>query len=275
LAKRGLEQGPKLMGEAASQATIIVAPRLQALEASLNKLASSVAEAKQQRPTSPNLSRSPSPKLPLAAKHRSKPDPSMTAVYAEALKGVRKDLAKKADLSKMCTLMDQKADITEVNQLIGAIHAELDVLPAPEEWAFIQTSLQSSLPFLLTQALWLWKHGGTKETVVQWDTERYNFRSQSFALTRNNCVIEVRDEGLYQLTFGFYGRVKALVEVWLNGEVMVSSDRIQMNAAAQKFENAHSNGYVVGRLRRNDFPGLRGFASVCQIMGGVEGSGGV
>jgi hypothetical protein len=178
----------------------------------------------------------------------------MSAVYAEALKGVRKDLAKKADLTKICSLMDQKADISEVNQLIGTIHAELDALPAPEEWSTIQTCLQSTLPLIMTQALWLWKHGGTKGTVVQWDVERYNYRSQSFSLTRNNCVIQVQDEGLYQLTFGFYGRVKALVEVWLNGEVMVSSDRLHMNAAAQKFENAHSNGYVVGRVRRDHVP---------------------
>jgi hypothetical protein len=171
-----------------------------------------------------------------------------------SLKKLRAEIAKKADLTKICTLLDQKVDIAEVNQLIKPIYQELDALPSPDDLSFLQDSLRHSLPHLLTQGLWLWKNGGTKERVIQWDIEKHNFRPQHFALIRSNCAIEVTEPGLYQLSFGFFGRTQAIVDLYLNGEIVLTSEKSHMNASTQKYEGAHSNGYVVGQLTRHHLP---------------------
>lgn len=48
------------------------------------------------------------------------------------------------------------------------------------------------------------------------------------------------------MAFGFFGRRKISANMYLNGEIVLSTDKMQMNEHSEKYENWHSNGFVVG-----------------------------
>lgn len=238
---------PDILAKAAAQTAL----KTDKIDAELNRLANELRSIQRGSASKSSASRSPQPafqngKQRTTALSQKLPEP------LQKIKNLKKIVDQKADLKEICSLLDQKADVNDVNQLIKPIHDELDSLPSAAELNFLQTSLKSSLPLLLTEAMYIWKHGGLREKVVQWDIESHNYRPQHFTLTRNNCVIEVKEEGLYQISFGFYGRLKAVVDLQLNGELMLTTEKLQMNTASQKFENAHSNGYVIGTLNRHN-----------------------
>lgn len=171
----------------------------------------------------------------------------------DQLQKIKESLAQKPDIKSVCSLLDKKADISAVNDLLQSIHTELDTFPAPYDLSFIATSLKTSVPLLLSKAQWMWKQGQLQEKVIQWDTENYNYLPENFELLKNNCVLGISQEGLYELTFGFFGRTKPVIEVYLNQEMVISTVKLQLNASADKFENGHSNGFVVGIFIRNHF----------------------
>lgn len=251
------------VGEASRRWEVQAAPRLVEVQEKLRQIEVRMSAKSSSRGLgSPGRSTSP----PMNSNRR------LEGSSAASLKKLRAEVARKADLTKICSLLDQKADIAEVNQLIKPIYSELDALPSPDDLLLLQDSLQHTLPLLLTQGLWLWKNGGVRERVVQWDIERQNFRPQHFTLIRSNCAVEVSEAGLYQLSFGFFGRTQAVIDLYLNGEVVLTSEKSHMNASTQKYEATHSNGYVVGQLTRHHLPRLRRPAALRQTLVLLPGS---
>ena len=156
------------------------------------------------------------------------------------------------ELVGVYNMLDQKADIESVNKLIAEIHEELDELPEKEQLDTMFVAAEKHIPVLLTKALWLWKSGKTVKGIVPWDIERYNHVPQCFTFGKTNSEIVIREEGLYEFSFGFFGRKKVTVDVYLNGEVAISTREIKMNEASAKYENRHSSGYAVGTVIRHD-----------------------
>lgn len=161
-------------------------------------------------------------------------------------------LAHKSDLVNIYSVLDQKADIESVNKLIAEIHEELDELPEKEQLDSIFIAAEKHIPVLLTKALWLWKSGKTVKGIIPWEVECFNHMPQCFTFGKTNSEVIIREEGLYEFSFGFFSRKKATVDVYLNGEVAISTRESRMNDASAKFENRHSSGYAVGNVIRNN-----------------------
>jgi hypothetical protein len=170
-----------------------------------------------------------------------------------SIKISNKKLSGKTDLEQMCALLDQKADVFAVNNLFKEIHEELDELPTKEQFENIILSVENKIPLVMSQAKWVWKSGKTIQGVVPWEVEVYNYALDRFGTGKTNTEIVIRNEGLYEISFGFFGRKHVVVDVYLNGEIAISTKKTRMNDSSDKYENRHSNGYAVGKLKRNDF----------------------
>ena len=151
---------------------------------------------------------------------------------------IREELLKKSDLDKICIFLDQKADIKDVNELIKEIYNEIDKLPSKKND--------------IKNVQYIWKSGKTVAGRIPWEIESFNNLKNNFFVSQNKYEIVILEEGLYEVSFGIFGRDKPEFKFFLNGENIVSSQKMKINNDKGKFENKHSNGNVVG-LTMYDF----------------------
>lgn len=180
------------------------------------------------------------------------PEKESTNEYANELKQLRTMIDKKADSFTICKLLDEKADIEEVNKLLKELHNEIDSIPAQivEPTRTIDTIRKSEA------VMWTWKSGLLiSDQRIPWENEQHNTMPSNFILCKNRFETIVMSEGLYEISFGFFGRKKPKVEMILNGEVIVNSLKMKLSENSDKFENKHSSGNIVG-LTYYDFIAL-------------------
>lgn len=163
--------------------------------------------------------------------------------YIDEIKHLKTIIDLKADSLTICKLLDEKADIEEVNKLLKDLHHEIDNIPSqivqPKQHYDIKPKSESSM--------WIWKSGLLiSDQRIPWEVEQHNNNTSNFILCKNRYEIIVMNEGLYEISFGFFGRKKPKVELVLNSEIIVNSTKIKLNENTDKFENKHSNGNVVG-----------------------------
>jgi hypothetical protein len=150
----------------------------------------------------------------------------------------KKDLTiKKTDFNKICEYLDEKANIKDVNDLIKEMYNEIDKMGEIKK---IKNDMN------LKSVQFIWKSGETFANKIPWEIECFNNQKNNFILSKNRYEIIIMDEGLYEISFGIFGRVKPKFKMFLNGENIVSSVNMKINDSFDKFENKHSNGNVVG-----------------------------
>ena len=171
------------------------------------------------------------------------PEKSSENDFGRTVKELRTSLKKKADLDQLTKMLDNKADITEVNSILKEIHAEMDDIINMKQMTPHQLEKQSTKE----SVLWLWKSGLLVEKkMVPWEIEKHNTSQINYILCKNKYEFIVMNEGLYEISFGFYGKTKPKLELVLNDEVIISSRQIKMNGEYKGFVEPHSNGNVVG-----------------------------
>ena len=148
------------------------------------------------------------------------------------LLSARGELLKKSDLDKICTFLDQKADIKDINDLMKEIYEEIDKLPIKKN--------------ILKNVQYIWKSGKTVAGRIPWEIESFNNLKKNFFIEKNKFEIVIVEEGLYEIGFGVFGRDRPEFRFFLNGENIVSSKKMKLGYGEGKFGNKHSNGNVVG-----------------------------
>jgi hypothetical protein len=153
----------------------------------------------------------------------------------------------KADKTRVCNLLDKKAEISDVNKALLEIHAELDKrkdnpLSSPND------VLLSKLPAVYQKsALWLWRNNHTQRDLVLWDNESFNSEPNSLIWDRHKTGIVLVQPGLYEISFGFFGSTRPHVDLLLNDEtILTSKPAKQKEKSFGQFEVLHTSGNVTG-----------------------------
>ena len=120
---------------------------------------------------------------------------------------------------------------------------------------------------------WIWKSGDLfHKNQVPWEVQAINTCPDNFLWEKNKSSIICVAPGLYQLIFGFYSKKEPTIQVFLNGEPLMTINPPQSIKTYNK-ENVvsntakHSAGNVTG-LTHTDFIALPARARLALMYAG-------
>lgn len=155
-----------------------------------------------------------------------------------------KDILLKANIKDICTLLDIKANIDDVNHALEEIHQEIDTKVSVDEMAERlreQSCINEALCAENCAGRWLWKSGETKTGSVPWEIQSINTCPENFIWEKDKTTVLTLTPGLYHVHFGVFSRKKCSVQLLVNGEIVISDGNSQ-----GKVIGKHSSGNVVG-----------------------------
>ena len=187
-----------------------------------------------------------------------------------ALEEVGKDILLKASIKDVCSLMDQKANVEDVNNALSDVHKELDFKADSTEFEDFQNEqrlINEALCSENTVGRWVWKTADMKPgSGVPWEIQSVNTCPENFLWEPYSTSIVVVAPGLYEIMFGFYSKKKPTVQLLINGEPVLSAVNnasyvIHHSSGRLKNTGHHSSGNVTG-LTLIDFLALPSRARV-------------
>jgi len=173
------------------------------------------------------------------------------------LEDLQRDMVLKANIKDVCTLLDTKSNIDDVNKALLEIHKELDSKIIRDELATIvndQALINESLCTENIVGRWAWKSGEVKSgSMVPWEIQLTNTLPDNFLWEKDKGSILTVAPGLYEITFGFFAKKKPTVQLMVNGEpimsaVNTSSYVIHHSSGKMKDVNVskHPSGNITG-----------------------------
>lgn len=162
----------------------------------------------------------------------------------EEIEKLGKDVLLKASIKDICTLLDIKANIDDVNHALEDLHGELDTKISVDELADKlkeQSCINDALCSENCVARWLWKSGELKTGCIPWEIQTINTCPENFIWEKDKTTILSLSPGLYFVMFGVFSRRKAVVQLLVNGEIVISEGNM-----GGKILGKHSSGNVVG-----------------------------
>ena len=108
---------------------------------------------------------------------------------------------------------------------------------------------------------WLWKSGKVKNNLsVPWELQIINTSNENFLWEKDKSIIGIKEGGLYQILMGFFADKKPMIQILVNGEVIISA--------------INSNSYVIhqspgGRMKgtgKTSFGNVTGLTLVDFIL---------
>lgn len=153
-------------------------------------------------------------------------------------------------------------DIKDINKALIEIHHELDkkagLASTPKDGSSNRALairngaavLDDSAPPRLHEkyAIWFWRSNSLSSNgLVVWDAESANSDPQSIIWDRFRSGFILVPGGLYEISFGFFGSSKPIVEVLLNDSPILAS-RVgkDKDKISGPFEALHASGNVTG-----------------------------
>lgn len=161
-----------------------------------------------------------------------------------AIEEISKELLSKAYIKDICTLLDMKASIDDVNSALMDIHKELDNKISLQDHNMHvneQQALNAVLCSENTIGRWIWRNGELANGfAIPWEIQCVNTAPDNFIWEPEASNIIVVTPGLYEITFGFYCKKKPTVQLLVNGETILSA----VNNASYVIH--HSSGRLKG-----------------------------
>ncbi len=144
---------------------------------------------------------------------------------------LNKELLLRASIKDVCTLMDTKANVEDVNHTLALVQKEV-------EKCVVEDDLRKALneQALVNEALcaqncvgrWIWKSGELKNSnLVPWEVQALNTCPDNFLWEKNKTSVVAVAPGLYEVSFGFYSKKQPTVQIHLNGEPLMSVQKSQ------------------------------------------------
>ena len=144
---------------------------------------------------------------------------------------VSKNLSSKVSIKDLCTLLDQKVNIVDINATLSVLKDEVekcvrgqDLKKALNEQALVNEALCAEN----CVGRWIWKSGDLyHKNQVPWEVQAINTCPDNFLWEKNKSSLICVAPGLYQLIFGFYSKREPIIQLFLNGEplMIVSSSK--------------------------------------------------
>lgn len=171
-----------------------------------------------------------------------------------ALEDFSKEMLLKANIKDICALLDMKCNIEDVNKVFLEIHKEMDLKTnhdAFDSHVEEQTMVNEALCAENCVARWLWKSGSLGPgSAVPWEMQSVNTCPDNFIWEMNRTSVIAVAPGLYEVMFAFFASSKPTVQMLINGEPVLSTDKTSSytlhHSSARLSEFHHSTGNVVG-----------------------------
>jgi len=140
---------------------------------------------------------------------------------------LQKDILLKANIKDVCTLLDTKSNIDDVNKALVEIHKELDLKSNQEEIHSVvndQALINESLCTENIVGRWAWKSGELRSgNTIPWEIQLANTLPDNFLWEKDKTSVLTVAPGLYEITFGFFAKKKPTVQLLVNGEPILSA----------------------------------------------------
>ena len=142
------------------------------------------------------------------------------------LDGVAKELLLRVSIKDMCTLLDQKANLNDVNKTLELVQREVEECvkePHLKEALNDQALVNEALCAENCVGRWVWKSGDLQsQSLVPWEVQAINTCPDNFLWEKNRSALVLAAPGLYQISFGFYSKKQPIVQILVNNEVILT-----------------------------------------------------
>ena len=152
---------------------------------------------------------------------------NIISTFNSNFENIHKDINSKADIKNILELLKTKIDNDNFNKIIKDLQKEIgnkvntnDFSNAMDNQAIINDTLCNENNI----GRWLWKSGKVKNNLsVPWEVQIINTSPDNFIWEENKPIIIINEGGLYEINMGFYANKKPMVQIMVNGEVIISA----------------------------------------------------
>ena len=152
--------------------------------------------------------------------------------------------ANKEDLTALGTLIDKKANIEAVNNLVKKLHAELRNKVSQEGYEELihdQSIIKETLTNQTSLARWIW-HSGTicPDNSIPWEEQSINTSTMNFLWESGKNFVLVIQEGIYEVCFGFFASRKPDIQLMVNYQPVISTSNMSRKGVHQRSQNVRT-----------------------------------
>ena len=189
---------------------------------------------------------------------------NIISTFNSNFENIHKDMNSKADLKNILNLLKNKIDIENFNDIINNLKKDIqgktplmDFSSAMDNQAIINDTLCSENNI----GRWLWKSGKIKNNLsIPWEVQIINTSNDNFLWEKDKPFINIKEGGLYEIKMGFFADKKPMIQILINGEVIISA--------------INSNSYVIhqspgGRMKgtgKTSFGNITGLTMVDFVL---------
>ena len=189
---------------------------------------------------------------------------NIISTFNSNFENIHKDMNTKADLKNILNLLKNKLDVESFNDIINTLKKEIqtktpliDFSSAMDNQAIINDTLCNENNI----GRWLWKSGKIKNNLsIPWEVQIINTSNDNFLWEKDKTFINIKEGGLYEIKMGFFADKKPMIQILINGEVVISA--------------INSNSYVIhqspgGRMKgtgKTSFGNVAGLTMVDFVL---------
>ena len=189
---------------------------------------------------------------------------NIITTFNSNFENIHKDMNTKADLKNILNLLKNKLDNENFNDIINTLKKEIqaktsltDFSSAMDNQAIINDTLCNENNI----GRWLWKSGKIKNNLsIPWEVQIINTSNDNFLWEKDKTFINIKEGGLYEIKMGFFADKKPMIQILINGEVVISA--------------INSNSYVIhqspgGRMKgtgKTSFGNVTGLTMVDFVL---------
>eukprot|EP00831_Metopus_contortus_P039857 TRINITY_DN31211_c0_g1_i1.p1 TRINITY_DN31211_c0_g1~~TRINITY_DN31211_c0_g1_i1.p1 ORF type:complete len:460 (-),score=93.52 TRINITY_DN31211_c0_g1_i1:3-1382(-) len=144
----------------------------------------------------------------------------------ESIEEVKRELALKAYIKDVCTLVDVKANVEDVNRGLESLSRELSRKSNAEELSLAladQSRINEALCAENCVGRWIWKSGCLRSGfAIPWEIQSVNTCPDNFLWDKDKTSVLTVAPGLYEVTLGFFASKKPAVQILVNGEPVLT-----------------------------------------------------
>ena len=189
---------------------------------------------------------------------------NIISTFNTNFENIHKDMNSKADIKNILDILKNKLDTDNFNNILNNIKKELgsktplaDFSSAMDNQAIINDTLCNENNI----GRWLWKSGKVKNNLsIPWEVQIINTSNDNFLWEKDKPFINIKEGGLYEIKMGFFADKKPMIQILINGEVIISA--------------INSNSYVIhqspgGRMKgtgKTSFGNITGLTMVDFVL---------
>jgi len=173
---------------------------------------------------------------------------------ATAMIPVLQDLQLKANMKDVMMLLDTKADHEGVDQRFGEVSRDLENRATRKEWTASLKDLAMVNEVLCAEhclGRWIWKKGETlpfhasSSSLIPWEVQVVNTCPDNFDWQVDQTHITAQAPGLYEVSFGVFGKRKGTVNCIVNNEVVLVLSNVNPPLSVRPHQGVACSGLTL------------------------------